>query len=582
MITLDFDGTQLVITGDYLDRDIVAKINGARASGANRWTIPLFIPTFIDALLTVKADGGTVTEAANTWGRKASVEANQLGMIRSTKVAAPVLGEYQLKEEQEQDAQFLARLGSGLILNEMRTGKTLTLLRTIGILDAFPALIVTLPSTTYEIARQASSAYPDKIITVLSKGMTAPQRLKALRNPADIVIIGHNQINLHSKILSWGGLSAKKRNAEREAGKYEPKELNSYGFKSVSIDEGHAIQNPDSAITRGAWALGDSIPHKFVLTGTPASNHDDELWSLFRFCWPPLFPSRSKFLARWVNMVENFYGYQECRAINTEGNDGVLRNTAIKPSVRKEWDIMFSLMHVRRQMIDGPTKDYRLIPVELPGAQLKAYRQLAEHSMAELGGELLTATDSMSMRHRLAQVAAGTPVITGDKVTALTTPSAKLDALEEILEVSEGKSIVVTEGRLLADLVVKELNNSKVETVAILGGMTQEQHKIAEDKFNKGSAQVIVINAAGAFGKELPAAKRTIFLERSFDYKFSAQAEARNTSMAQEESTVEVIDIVAKGTLDEAIRTAYLKKDELLHTRLNDKDWVKGALYGAE
>lgn len=571
MIQLDYDAAanRLVLTGSYLDRDIIKTINGVKAEGAQRWTLPAAVPCYIEAEMVVKQDNGEIDQtAADWWASLQPLITSLLSLKKEDTATSPVVwgADITLKPEQEADAKFLASVRNGLVLNSMRTGKSFTMLRTLDLAQAFPALIAVPPSTTFEMERQVCLAFPDRSVTVLSSGMTATQRKKALSAYSDIVIAGHNLIPLHARLVSYGGLTAAQRDKERTKGAYEDKELDKHGFAAVVVDEAHRIQNPKAAVTRALWSLGDKASCRLALTGTPAPNSEDEMWSLLRFCYPALFPARGKWLDRYVNMVENFFGIKVCRGMKVE--------------TREAWDLIFSLMHVRRQRTAGPSVEHRVIPVELPKEQLKMYRQLAEHSMTEIGDELVTATDSMSLWHKLSQVAGGTPVLSGGEIVSLQMPSAKIDALLEILSENDDKTIVVAESRLLCDLARSVLQDAGYAVVALLGGMKPEERQSACAEFQTGDARVIVINKAGAEGIELSAAKRTVFLQRSFDLTFNAQAEARNTSAAQTEQSVEVVDIYAKGTLDEAVREAYVRKDTALHQRLQDRDWIKLHLYG--
>lgn len=577
MLVLTHDGSQFVIEGSYQDRDLAVTINGVRAAGAQRWTIPTSVPTYLEAEYVIKGDGGVIDQSAQEWWDRAQRGMTQLLDLKASKPQlAACLGGFELRDYQEADARFLSALGSGLIFNDMRTGKSLTMLRTLDLLDAFPALIAVPPSTVFEMERQVRLAFPDKSLTVLSSGMTAPQRKKALLEPSDIVVLGHNQVELHAKLSGYGGLHKKgadgksKADKEKEAGKYELKELDARQWKAVVVDEAHRVQNPQAAITRAIWNLADKAPHKFALTGTPAANSEAELWALIRLCWPSLFPAKSKWLSRYVNMVPNRFGISEARGYN--------------PATKEMWDQVFSLMHVRRQREGGPEQLFRVIPVELSKTQAKIYNQLATHSMAEVEDELVTATDTMTLGHRLIQATGGVPVVVNDQVKSLKGPSGKVDALIDLLEGSPEKTIVVCEHRLLVDFVRDALLSKKIETVALVGGMKDAQRTAAKKSFQEGTAQVVVINEAGTEGAELSAATRTVFLERSYKLEFNMQAEARNMSAAQTSSTVEVIDIVAKGTLDEAIRAVYLSKDEALHRRLGDqlkdRKWIREHLYG--
>lgn len=581
MLTLNVADNRLVITSDNpIDRDVVKTINGAVAEGSKRWTLPLTYPTYIEAREVITADGGAMTNAAEEAGWSLeNVLIRQMQRLKCAEHPVAQLGNWTLKESQEQCGQFLSQVGSGAITSNMRTGKTGSMFRVLDLKDAFPALIATMPGLAPEIGRQAKEAFPDKTITVLDRNMTATARKKALALPADIVIIGHNLLALHAKLANYGGVKADIRDREREKGCYEKKELDAIGFAAVVIDEGHAIENPKSQITRAAWGLGDNATTRIYCTGTSAANGDDNLWPALRFMFPKLFPARGKWLDRYVNMVEDYAGHPVCHPVDTIGNDGVKRLSGIKPNKRKEWNTIWDLISFRIERSENaPEIDYRQIPVELTRAQMKAYKQMEKESMCKIGDFVLMATDSMSVRHRLDDLCDGMPVAVDGKVVSLQLPSPKIDTLLELLEESDVKTIVVSPKRTTADLIMSVLAEKNIPAAALLGGMTAKQRATAEDTFNNGDARVIVINQAGSFGTELVAAKRTIFMRRSEDFRFSLQAENRNTSDDQVADIVEVIDLYAKDTRDEDVYKAFAKKGELFHERMHDEHWEKRTL----
>lgn len=573
MIHLDFDGTQFVITGDTeLDRVSVTGrdggINGAKAAGAKRWFLPASVPTFLDAQAAVEDDGGTITPAAQAWweGVQPAIKA-LLALKDETRYEPTQLGGFTLRPEQEADATFLCAVGTGAIYHPMRLGKTPISLRVLSQLDKWPVLIAVKPKTILGYEKQIRKALPDRTVAVLKSGMTVVQRRKELEKGADIVLIAHNLLELHSRIFNYGGLSAEKRAVEREKGKYEDKELNEYGFRVVMVDEAHETKNPKAAVTRAAWVLGDDAEHRFVLTGTPAPNKVTENWSALRLCYPKLFPAFSKWASRYVKFQKNYAGF--------DVPDGWL------PRNKWRWDLILDLMSVRRERISGPRiAPPRLIPVELDKPARKLYDNLAKEGMTFLGNEFVAATDNMTLRHRLVQFASGTPIVAGGKVKGLSLPSAKVDALLDVIDESDEKAIVVCESRLLADLAVSTLRDSGVKTVTILGGQSVEESAAAEEAIQEGSAKVIVISKSGSAGIELSKATRTIFIMVSEDLTFNEQASQRNTSDAQESDVVEIIYIYAKGTIDESIQESYVRKDANFHENMRDKNWTKRALFG--
>lgn len=576
MIQLDVQDGQVVLTGDELDRDIVRTINGVRAAGARRWVLPLSVPTFLEAQYAIERDGGAVTDQANLGAIAVLNFEDKAQALKETQWPTATLGEYTLRPDQETDAQFLAAMGNGFCLHPPRLGKTLVALRVMDLHDKWPVLFVVKPRTILGIRRQAEKAFPDKTIATLTSKMTAPQRKKELAKNADIVLIGHNLLELHSKVLPYGGTKQGKngqpseRDRERAKGLFEPKELNERHFPVVVVDEAHRAKSPKAHVTRALWALGDVAEHRYQLTGTPAPNSEDEWWASLRFCYPKFFPARSTWIDRYINMAMNTFGISKCR--------GWL------PETKELWQRIFSLMHVRRENADEARQEIRVIPIELTKEQTKLYKQLAEHSMGEVDGDLIVATDSMSLRHRLQNASNALPVVGADgQVTALSLPSAKCEALLEYLDESDDKTIVVCESRLFADLVLSALASEKITAVSILGGMTVQQSQAAEDAFQADPAvKVIVINQAGAEGVELSAARRTVFLEASDDYTFMEQALRRNLSQAQQHDVVEVVYMYAVGTLEEAKYESYERKDTKLHENLNDTNWIKRNIFGSE
>lgn len=579
MLTLDVQDNKIILTSDNpIDRDVVKTINGAVAQGSTRWTLPLTYPTYIEAREVVLADGGELTPSAQAALQHYNEYIVPSALAAKTAEYPPVtLGNWTLKPTQEQCARFLAEVGSGAITSNMRTGKSGAVLRILDLKQAFPALIATMPGIATEIARQAEEVFPDKIITVLDRNMTATARKKALSKYSDIVICGHNLLALHAKLANYGGIKAEQRDREREKGCYEKKELDNHGFAAVVIDEGHAIENPKSQITRAAWGLGDYASTRIYVTGTSASNGDDNLWPALRFMFPKLFPARGKWLDRYVNMVVDYAGHPKLHPLDVVGNDGVKRLSGIRPNKRKEWNTIWDLISFRIEHSEGaPDIDYREIPVELSKPQMKAYKQMLDESMCKIGDEVIMATDGMSQRHRLDDLCDGTPKVAGGKVISLQLPSPKIDTLLDLLD--DRKTIVVSPKRTTADLLLSVLADKHIPAVSILGGMTGAQQQAAQDEFNNGKARVIVINKAGAFGRELVAAKRTIFMRRDPDFRFSLQAENRNTSDDQVAEVVEVIDLYAKDTRDEEVFRAFAKKGELFHERMHDTDWEKRTL----
>lgn len=557
MITLDYTD-EFRITSDLLERDIVKTINGVVAVNENTWRIPSAFPCVAEAVLVIKESGGETTPHARQMLGHLMADFSHGVHIESK------LGTVDLFDEQIRDAQVLTERGSSLVFNQMRTGKTYTTLAAVSTLNAFPLLVACKPANIGEWERQIQAALPDKSVLSITSGMTGARRGKLLAESGshDIVIIGHNLLEKHSRLLSYGGLTVAQRVKEAEKKKYEPKELNEWAFKCVISDEAHRTSNPLAAVTRALWAIGDKAQHRFALTGTPAANGEEQLWGLLRFCWPDVFPAKSKWVNRYLLMKENQFGIRECIGFN--------------PPTFQLWQKIFEGLHIRRERTRGPQKELRILPVEMASAQRKLSQTLVKECLAEHEGDILSATDAMSLHHALMQIACGIPVVGEDgKIAELKGPSSKMEAMISEIEDSEDKAIVVAEHKTVLKLARSYLEDNGISYSIFIGGMTKEQQDASKAAFNEGDAKVMLMSSAGAEGLDLPAARRTIFLERSYDYVISSQSEDRNVGPEQQAEIVEIIDICAKGTPDEDRYKMYVSKDTKQHEMLRDKRWIK-------
>ncbi|MET0594359.1 MAG: SNF2-related protein, partial [Polyangiaceae bacterium] len=73
-------------------------------------------------------------------------------------------------------------------------------------------------------------------------------------------------------------------------------------WDTVVLDEAQAIKNPDSQVSRAAYAL--KAKFAIALTGTPLENRLEELWSILYFSHRGLLPGRSQFRDRYAAPIE--------------------------------------------------------------------------------------------------------------------------------------------------------------------------------------------------------------------------------------------------------------------------------------
>lgn len=526
-------------------------VNGLKAHGAAEWHAPINLSIAVDLAYTAKEQGWEVTPAVQTMGRDLAGWAWTVKQLAEPDGSFPAgeLGEVTLFPGQYQDATWLATQETAFVFSEVRSGKTYTLLKTLDILDAFPALITVPTTITFEWERSLKAAFPDKKLTILTKGMTATQRTKALKDYGDIVVVPHNLLPKHSKVLTYGGLSTKQRASENKSGAYTPKELNDIPFQAVVVDEGHILRNHLSQQTRALWALGDKAIYRYVATATPVASEKgisgvsiEELWSLLRFLHPESFPARSKFLGTYVDMSPNYFGIMEFNGL--------------KQSRKAAWDMIFQPMFIRRTRANQVKQDVRVIEYELNAKQRKIYAQIEKDSLAEIDGELLFSPSGLTTALRLSQLCYGMPVIEDNKVKKFEGDSDLTDAVMSWLDESEEKAVIFVDSVPYFNYLQDLLLTREVPHLAWPGGLNDVQKKKTADTFNSVGSGIQVLLAslrATAVGIDFSAAPRIGFATLSDDFLALDQASGRNLGPTQVAEKTEIAYFIAKDTIQERV-----------------------------
>lgn len=558
MIHLDLVDNEFIITARPVERDLVMKVNGVRAHGSGEWRAPATWPISVDLAFTSKEDGWTVADAVKQWGavRLAEVQKRIAAKQLPDTDLQGTLGEIELYPGQISDANWLADPGKAFVFSDMRSGKTFTLLQTIEQLDAFPALLAVPTSITFEWRNSLAAAFPNRPMTILTKGMTQAERKKLLKTPGDIIVIPHNLLPKHSKVLTYGGLSTKQRTSENKSRAYGSKELNDIPFKAVVVDEGHILRNHLSQQTRALWALGDQAAQRYVATATPVASERgitgvsiEELWPLLRFLYPESFPARSKFLGTYVEMQPNYFGIMEF--------------FGLKQSRAEAWNLIFQPMFIKRSRANQVKSDIRLIPVELNKAQRKLYNQMEVDSLAEIEGELLFAAEALTARTRLMQLCYGVPIVRDNKVKEIIGPSDIADALFEWLNETDEKTVIFADSVPFFNYLQDQLLEKQIPHLTWPGGLTDVQKTQLQEQFKTGESRILLASLrAVAVGIDFSTATRMAFATLSDDFLALDQSAGRNLGPTQQKTSVEVAYFIAKDTVQERIYERAMSKKQ--------------------
>lgn len=188
--------------------------------------------------------------------------------------------------------------------------------------------------------------------------------------------------------------------------------------------------------------------------------------------------------------------------------------------------------------------------VRLSDAEAERYAELKQQLILQLPDGEVTAANAASLTGKLVQLANG--AIYADNGDIVEFHDRKLDALEDIIEAANGKSLLVAYWfkhdlqRIKSRFTVREIKTSK---------------DISD--WNSGSIPVAVIHPASAgHGLNLQAGGSTlIWFGLTWSLELYQQTNARLWRQGQNAGTVVIQHIITKGTIDERILKALSQKE---------------------
>ncbi len=446
-----------------------------------------------------------------------------------------------------------------LLGDEMGTGKTvmsLTAARQVG----GPVLVVCPNSMKHRWADEAAVWYPEAEAFVVHG--TAKQKEAAIEAAREtdgpvVVIANWESLRTLSRVAGYG--SQKLSDKEKTPGP-----LNAIDWNVVIADEAHRAKDANSKQTRALWAVAGGAEYRWALTGTPVLNTPGDLWAIGRFYDPATFgDSRHKWHNQYVAYIETNWGPKDI---------------GLRQDRKDLFEAWFDMNFVRRtkdEVLDLPPITYQTRTVELHQKQRTAYNKMVNDLIVAIDDGVLVATDPLALLIRLSQIASATPVVSPEgEVLALDTPSNKITALFEVLdELGEDKPVAVfAQSRKLIELAASELERKGISTAMVTGAVDPALREANVQRFQRGNARVALVTlGAGSEGINLFAADTAVFLQRSYSFGQSLQAEARVHRIGQEADSVTIIDLVSEGTVDEAVIAALQSKGEMSEQVLRDQ-----------
>jgi len=598
-VELDESADHIQINAEWRLKEICRALPGSAWSAKDQvWRIPLSWTGCL-ALRSTFKDELTIGPRLAAWAkneRESRVDPSNL--LRDVEEQSE--GDADLFPHQRAGVDFLVKSRRALLADEPGLGKTAQAIRALKKMfdagdEVFPALIVCPNTLKSNWEREFDRWWPGVNVSVV-KG-SATQRRKAFEEKADVYVINWESLRTHSKLLSYGSIALARcedcggHDSRVTLARCEvhPRELNLIDFRSVVADEIHRSKDPKSKQTRALWAATGSADIRYALTGTPIANDVVDLWPILHWLDPKEWPSKTKWIDRYVNTMINAFG-------------GMMV-IGLKPTMTEEF---YAGINPRmRRMLKA-----RVLPwlpkvmnerrdVEMGAKQLKAYKQMLENMIAMLGadeesgltGDAIVAPNPLTQTLRLLQFASAYAQIevseSGEEKVILSDPSCKVDALIDDLEngdFGDDSVAVCAVSRQLIELLSARLTKEGIPHGLITGAQDADERQKSIDDFQNGKTKWILFTAqAGGVGVTLTAARRLVMLQRPWSLVDYRQALDRVHRIGSEiHDSIIITDYVTEGSIEERVIEALDVKsdnfDEIVKDRAKLLEMLKNGM----
>lgn len=353
---------------------------------------------------------------------------------------------------------------------------------------------------------------------------TAAERKKALAADADIFIINRENVQW---LVEQSGVP--------------------FDFDMVVIDELSSFKNWQAKRFKSFMKVRPMVKRVVGLTGTPSSNGLMDLFAEFKIL------DMGARLGRFIGQYRMTY-------FKPDKMNGPIVYS-YKPLLGAEQAIYEKISDITISM---KAADHLKMPelinskylVHLSEKEKKKYEDMKAELVLALPEGEITAANAASLSGKLSQMANG--AVYADDESILSIHDRKLDALEDIIEAANGKTVLVAYWfkhdlmRIEERLKSKDIPFEKLDSDASI------------KKWNKGELPVALIHPASAgHGLNLQSGGSTlVWFGITWSLELYQQTVARLYRQGQSEGTVTNIHIVTKNTIDERIMKALLEKDK--------------------
>jgi len=326
--------------------------------------------------------------------------------------------------------------------------------------------------------------------------------------------------------------------------------LNTINPDLVILDEAQRIKN---LTTKTAEAV-KRIPkkHGIILTGTPLENKLEDVYSIVQFLDPNMLSPLWQFAADYFMLSPqkkgNILGYKNLDKLHKRLKPIVIRR-------RKE--------EVLKDLPEQIENNYY---IDLHPQQYEIHAGFYQSLVPILNKKFLTPMDVQRMQRLLLMmrmVCDSTYLI--DHETNISPKLAELEnILDDLVVQNKRKVVIFSEWTNMTYLIAKHLSKAKIDFVELTGKVPVPKRQALIDEFTENpDCRVFLSSDAGGTGLNLQAADCVINFELPWNPAKIQQRIGRVNRIGQEKSSINVVNLISRNTIEERIMAGLQLKTDL-------------------
>jgi SNF2 family DNA or RNA helicase len=435
----------------------------------------------------------------------------------------PAYGDRKPFNHQKITSLFLLKNKRAFVLNEMGTGKTLSALWSCDMLieaDKIRRTLIVSPLSTMRSVwgKEILMNMPHRKFAIAHG--TRQQRVQALRNPSDFVIINHDGVKIVEEeiiaeqfdVIIIDELTAFKSNSERTKCMNRISDAQ-YDKSHIKIKSHNKLRKRDGAV----WGM----------TGEITPNAPVEAFYQCKIVNP-----EAEFLPKFMGQ------FRDACMMALPGTDPIMWvpkeiapqivGMVTKPAIR----------FTRDECLDLPDTTYQELEIELTPEQGDFYLKMRREAMIELENGLVTAANAAVKLNKLLQISAGAVKTTDGGVIEIGC-KPRIDATMDLLEGTPNRKLVIfATFRASIEMLRKELEKRGVKVACIHGDVRQDLRAAHIERFQTGDLNVLILQPqSSAHGITLTASSTILWFSLIPSNELHQQGNARIVRAGQTRKT---------------------------------------------